>query len=111
MTPTQTLTLCAAFFIFGLAWSNYQYKDVPKVVSVVVKSQGEREAYHSLALCKEAAERIVQYDRDIVYFTNELLLEYDGRFNGGRPIDQDRYDDLDKVEAKRDRFITIINEL
>ena len=110
-THIKALLVICVSFLLGVLYTDYHYRDIPRDIFFEVRSPNEVKYYTALEQCKGLSKELIRQEVGIVNFVDELLMEYDGRFNGGRPIDQDRYDDLYLLQKDRSAVSDTLSRL
>ena len=101
---TAILLVCLSF-MGGVLYVEYLFRDIPRTVSYVMLDDKSALLYNNWEKTNGSYQKILAANEVALNNLTNLLQEYESRFNGGRPIAPDRYQDLYKAFQKRSRAL------
>ena len=109
----HVLWLLPVFFSFiaGVMFTDYMYRDVPKVQVYTERSQADIQLQTKLLQCQSLANTVVSYDAQIIGATNDLLYAEDSLYNHHISVYPDRLQDIYNLQDQRQPVIDSINNL
>ncbi len=100
----STITLLVgsiAIFFAGIFLNQYQHRNDEEPNTIIIRDDQSQMLWQYWTTSILANRNLVAHTNSVVAGYEDLLHDFESRYNGGRPLDQDRREDLANQESKR----------